>query len=97
MWTAMNIQKENKLYTIVLLALIIFVICMIPRHSEMYYEEKKMETEKYTAVFYSCTYYHKILKDEPYGPDTHTCKSGVIIRLFRFIFVYTDGATLVTL
>ena len=54
----------------------------------MYYEEKKMETEKDTAVFYSITYYHKILKDEPYGPDTHICESGVIIRLFHFIFVY---------
>ncbi len=63
----------------------------------MYYEEKKMETEKDTAVFYSITYYHKILKDEPYGSGTHICESGVIIRLFHFIFVHTEGAQLVTL
>lgn len=97
MGTIMKIPDKKKLVTIILLEIIIYIICMIPSHSKMYYEEKKMETEKYTAVFYSCTYYHKILKDEPYGPDTHICESGVIIRLFHCIFVYTEEAQLVTL
>ncbi|MGN1087466.1 MAG: hypothetical protein ACI4Q5_10545 [Porcipelethomonas sp.] len=89
----MKIQNKKKFFIVTLL---ILIILMMPIHTEKYYEEDKIEVSRYTAILYSYTYYHQIIKENPYGSDTHSCKSGTILRILWFTDVDDYGTQLVT-